>query len=608
MQNPQTMRTLNMHRVLLAGFTCLVLSHWLHAQNVGVGTTNPDPSALLELSDTIRGLLIPRLTTQQRNAIPNPAHALMIFNVDSFCLEVYDTATQQWYAISCPKNCLKFIPVCTPTIWGPTFVCAGDTVTYTATGCTGVNLQWTVPGGWTILSGQGSTTLQVIPDTTDGILSVIPCNQCGCGTAYQMSVIADTCRMLCLTIGGAGYDFSYSIIPTADGGYALAGGTNSFGQGNYDVYVVKIDAYGNIQWTRTIGGGGSEVAYDIVQTPDFGYLIVGETYSFGQGWNDVYVIKLDANGNLQWTKTIGGVSRDFARSVILTSDGGYAIAGATASFGQGSYDVYVIKLDANGNVQWTKTIGGGFPDYGWAIVQASDGGYVIAGYSWSFAAGNYDVYVVKLSPYGNLLWTRSIGGADDDRGLAIIQTNDGGYAIAGLTRSVGQGSSDVYLVKLDAMGSLQWTRTIGGTNDESARALLQTPSGNYVLVGHTWSFGQGGQDVYIATLNSTGNLLWTKTIGGASDDYGFSIVRAADNDLVIAGYTNSFGQGYNDFYILKLNPNGNFISCPGGCQTAAGGTTSSGAYTTSGGLTDSGGILSSGGTTSSGGTLTNICP
>jgi hypothetical protein len=272
----------------------------------------------------------------------------------------------------------------------------------------------------------------------------------------------------CKAIGGENPDWGNSIIQTSDGGYAIAGYTASFGAGNYDVYVVKLDAHGNLQWTKTIGGKNADGGSSIIQTSDGGYAIAG-SYGIVDGddevyTGDVYVVKLDAHGNLQWTKTIGGPKRDWSSSLIQTSDGGYAIAGHTKSFGAGDWDVYVVKLDANGNLQWTKTIGGPESEGGYSLVQTSDGGYAIAGYTKSFGAGDWDVYVVKLDASGNLQWTKTIGGPESEGGYSLVQTSDGGYAIAGYTKSFGAGGRDVYVVKLDANGNLQWTKTIGGTD------------------------------------------------------------------------------------------------------------------------------------------------
>jgi len=310
----------------------------------------------------------------------------------------------------------------------------------------------------------------------------------------------------CKAIGGPASEAGKSLIQTSDGGYAIAGSTKSFGAGGYDVYVVKLDAKGNLQWTKTIGGPAGEEGNSLIQTSDGGYIIAGHTRSFGEGGADVYVVKLDAKGNLQWTKTIGGENEDLGHSLIQTADGGYAIAGSTTSFGAGEDDVYVVKLDANGNLQWTKTIGGPDSEAGTSLIQTSDGGYAIAGSTFSFRGGWGDVYVVKLDANGNLQWTKTIGGPDPEAGTSLIQTSDGGYAIAGYTISFGVGEPGVYVVKLDANGNLQWTKTIGGPDPEAGTSLIQTSDGGYAIAGYTESFGAGYADVYVVKLDAKGNL------------------------------------------------------------------------------------------------------
>jgi hypothetical protein len=282
-----------------------------------------------------------------------------------------------------------------------------------------------------------------------------------------------------------------SLIQTSDGGYAIAGETHSFGAGSGDVYLVKLDAKGNLQWTKTIGGENDEWGNSLIQTSDGGYAIAGETHSFGAGSEDVYLVKLDANGNLQWTKTIGEPESEIGYSLIQTSDGGYAIAGATNSFGAGGKDVYVVKLDANGNLQWTRTIGGPEGEIGYSLIQTSDGGYAIAGATNSFGAGGKDVYVVKLDANGNLQWTRTIGGPKDDEGYSLIQTSDGGYAIAGYTDSFGAGETDVYVVKLDKDGNACCAVSQTSQVGSGGRLSSATPSigSGGTLTAPIWGIG-----------------------------------------------------------------------------------------------------------------------
>ncbi len=421
-------------------------------------------------------------------------------------------------------------------------------------------------------------------------------------------MVADSCLSFCIAIGGPDDDQIRKLIQTTDGGFVGVGWTRSFGQGNYDVYVVKISATGQLQWTKTIGGPNEDFGRAIIQTTDGGYAITGHTTSFGQGGHDVYVIKLSATGNLQWTRTIGGPQWDEGYDLIQTPDGGYVVVGFTSSFGQGNYDVYVAKLDSVGNLQWTRTIGGTSIDWGYSIVQTTDGGYAITGVTASFGQGSYDGYVVKLNANGVLQWTRTIGGTAHDWCFSLVQTTDNGYALACRTTSFGQGSMDVYIVKLNSAGGIQWTKTVGGSGNEEAHSIIQSINGGFLIAGYTSSFGQGGYDVYIIKLDALGNLQWTRTIGGNNDDWGLSIVQASNGGAAIGGITQSFGLGSWDAYVINLDASGNLITCPNGCQLSTGGNLNSGGTIGSGGLISSGGTVSSGGTTSSGGTLTNICP
>jgi len=424
-------------------------------------------------------------------------------------------------------------------------------------------------------------------------------------TLLTQSACNRTSPHFCKAIGGPEGEWGNSLIQTSDSGYAIAGATISFGAGGGEVYVVKLDANGNLQWTKTIGGPESEWGKSLIQTSDGGYAIAG-AISISAGDKDVYVIKLDAKGNLQWTKTIGGENLEESESLIQTSDGGYAITGSTYSFGAGGYDVYVVKLDANGNLQWTKTIGGPESEQGYSIIQTSDGGYAIVGYTSSFGAGEEDTYLVKLDAKGNLQWTKTIGGENWEAGHSLIQTSDGGYAIAGGTISFGVGEPDVYVVKLDANGNLQWTRTIGGKDADLGFSLIQTADGGYAIAGSTLSLGAREWDVYVVKLDANGNLQWTKTIGAKNEELSIpSLIQTSDGGYAIAGHTESFGAGEADVYVVKLDKNGD--ACCAVSQTSQVG--SGGILGSPNPSISSGGTLTSPtSTTSSGGTLTNRCP
>ena len=239
------------------------------------------------------------------------------------------------------------------------------------------------------------------------------------------------------TYGGSGNDWVSCIIETSDGAYLIAGGTYSFGAGDKDIYLVKVDKNGNKIWQKTYGGSEEDWAY-VIETSDGAYLMAGFTYSFGDS-GDVYLVKVDKDGNKIWEKTYGGNDIDEAWFVIETSDGAYLIAGRTESFGAGGDDVYLIKVDKNGNEIWEKTYGGDCTDWAFSVIETSDGAYLMAGYTKSFGAGGRDVYLVTVDKDGNKIWEKTYGGSDDEVAFSVIETSDGAYLIAGFTESFGAG-------------------------------------------------------------------------------------------------------------------------------------------------------------------------
>lgn len=353
------------------------------------------------------------------------------------------------------------------------------------------------------------------------------------------------------TYGGTNIDFGRSVIKTTDGGYAIGGYTYSSGAGGADFYLVKTDSIGNVQWTKTYGGTTADMAYSVIQTRDGGYAITGQTNSYGAGGYDFYLVKTDQNGNTQWIKTYGGTGNDAAYSVIQTSDNGYAVAGQTSSFGAGMNDVYFVKTDSSGNMQWSKTYGGTGNDYGYSLITTRDSGYAIAGDTNSSGAGGHDFYLIKTDSSGNMQWTKTYGGANTDIGYALIPTSDGGYAIAGQTNSFGAGNFDMYLVKTNSTGNLQWSKTYGGAYADVGYSVIQTKEGGYAVGGYTYSFGAGDADGYLVKTDSLGNTQWTKTYGGSSTDYGYSVIQTSEGSYALAGYTYSFGTGNYDVWLVK---------------------------------------------------------
>ncbi len=365
------------------------------------------------------------------------------------------------------------------------------------------------------------------------------------------------------TFGGENIDDAYSVQQTNDDGYIIAGYTLSFGEGSRDVYLIRTGVNGNVLWTKTYGGSDTDYAWAIQQTADSGYIIGAHSGSFGAGSHDVYLIKCDLNGNATWTKVYGGSNADGAYSLQQTTDGGYIIAAHVNSFGAGLHDVYLIKTNDKGDTLWTKTYGGSNEDRLRAVHQTTDGGYILVSETLSFGAGNADVYVVKTDSGGTVMWTRTFGGSSADYGYSVRQTTDGGYIIAGYTQSFGAGSTDVYLVKTDSSGTVMWTRTFGGSSADYGYSVRQTTDGGYIIAGHTQSFGTGG-DVYLISTDASGDLLWTKAFGGSGTDYGRSVRQTADGGFVITGYTDSFGAGNKDVYLIKTDHLGN-----SGCNESA---------------------------------------
>ncbi|MBX3257764.1 MAG: T9SS type A sorting domain-containing protein [Chitinophagaceae bacterium] len=373
-----------------------------------------------------------------------------------------------------------------------------------------------------------------------------------------------------------------SIQQTTDGGYILAGAIPAQ---NFNSYlIIKFDAAGNIQWQKTLGGRYFDEAYSIQQTTDGGYIVAGNSssndgdVSGNHGGNDYWVVKLDATGNIQWQKSLGGTGEDKAKSVQQTTDGGYIVAGYSnsndgdVSGNHGGYDYWVVKLDTTGNIQWQKSLGGTDTEWAYSIQQTTDGGYIMAGYSASKNGdltgnhGDYDYWIVKLDTTGNIQWQKSLGGTGRDVANSVRQTADGGYIVAGYTTSNDKnvsgnhGSVDYWIVKLGAAGNVHWKKCIGGSKSEWTTSMQETPDGGYIVAGYTRSNdGQvsgnhGEADCWIVKLNVSGDLLWQKCIGGADNDYATSIQPTTDGGYIIAGYAET-NDGYaRTGWIIKLFP------------------------------------------------------
>jgi len=309
--------------------------------------------------------------------------------------------------------------------------------------------------------------------------------------------------------GGSENDNGWAVRQTNDGGFIMVGFTSSFGAGGMDVYVLKTDANGEVFWTKTYGNQGDEFGWDIRTTSDNGFIIAAQTNSSGKGEIDAYLIKLDGDGNEVWSKTFGGDRIDRIFSVLETEAGEYVAAGITYSYnsiGPNDRDGYYIKTDSNGEVEWYKTFGKDGYDVGHSIAPNNDGSFMITGYGESYATnGNKDVYILKINSNGEILWTKAFGGEESERGIKGYQTSDGGYIVVGFI----EGIWDVYLVKTDSEGELLWSRTFGEKNKKDVGyTVRETKDNGFIIIGHTENFD--GSDAKILLIKTDSNGLVKK--------------------------------------------------------------------------------------------------
>ena len=322
------------------------------------------------------------------------------------------------------------------------------------------------------------------------------------------------------------------------------------------IAAVSAETAPEVEWDKTFGGSDSDCVYSVQQTFDGGYIVTGFTFSFGAGGFDFWLIKTDSNGNELWNKTFGGSDSDYAWSVQQTSDKGYIVAGATESFGAGDDDFWLIKTDSNGNKEWDKTFGGSNDDCAFSVQQTSDNGYILAGFTDSFGAGGRDSWLIKTDQNGNKEWDKTFGGSNNDHAHSIQMTSDNGYIIAGYTESFGAGNEDFWLIKTDSNGDKEWDKTFGGPDYDWAHSVQQTSDRGYIVAGYTESFGAGNEDFWLIKTDSNGDKEWDKTFGGPDYDWAHSVQQTSDRGYIVAGETKSFGAGNEDFWLIKLKGNG----------------------------------------------------
>jgi hypothetical protein len=353
------------------------------------------------------------------------------------------------------------------------------------------------------------------------------------------------------TYGGTGSDIGNAVQQTFDDGYIILG-TKNTGTFSAKVYLIKVNIFGDTLWTKTYGGTSYDYGYSVARTLDSGFIISGMSYSFGLGADDVYILKVDSLGNLQWTKTIGGMAPDWGNYVQQTTDSGYIVAGRTFSINNPNGEAYLIKIDILGNILWSKsydaTIVGN--TRGYSAFQTNDGGFIITGEGGYSNTGSYDVFLLKTDESGNPIWEKTYGGINGDLGNSVKQTNDGGFIIVGFTGSFGVGNKNIYLIKTDVSGDTLWTKAISVTGFDEGNSVAQTNDGGYIIAST--------QNILVKT-DSAGNIMWAKMLGAAVGSFGsnYSVEQTPDNGFIVVGNTGNFGAGSFDVFLTKTDSSGN---------------------------------------------------
>lgn len=403
------------------------------------------------------------------------------------------------------------------------------------------------------------------------------------------------------TLGGSNNDSGQSVMATIDRGYAIFGFTQSMdgdiedkSNESFDYWFLKYDENDNLQWSKTFGGSDNESAYKGIQTNDGGFALIGHSssndgdVSENFGLNDLWIVKLDTNGNLIWEKSFGFSGNDQGFGILQTSDNGYLITGTldvSASSGEGNDkffkkhaggDYWAIKLDANGNKEWRNYYGGTFTDTAYDAIETDDNGFLLVGSSdsndvdISANKGSYDFWVVKVDNIGNLIWEKSFGGSEIDEAHSISKTADGNYLILGDSRSNDQdisnskGAADIWLIKISPDGNLIWDKSFGGSNFDAGRNITPTFDGGFLLSGSSrsqngdFTNNNGQNDAVIMKINSEGNITWQKTIGGSQIDVTYGVTELNNGSIIAVGDTtsNDFdiqeNKGFADLLVTKI--------------------------------------------------------
>lgn len=364
------------------------------------------------------------------------------------------------------------------------------------------------------------------------------------------------------TYGRAGYNYGRCAYQTGDGGYIILGNTSAL-SGSTDIYLIKTDTAGKIKWEKIIGGTEVEWANDFKITPDKGFIIAGYTNrNFTNGY-DALLVKTDSTGTVEWEKTFGGAGWDMAYSIAVDKNNNYILAGETFSNSFGNADVYIIKTDAAGDTLWTKHYGGTGSDIAYSVDTTFFSGYLVAGITRKATDTTYDAYLLKIRSNGDTVWTRKYGDTLDDKFYCARQIDDSSYITCGTTQNFGAVNYDPWILKFDTLGIQKWMQLSVNTGNEEFFDIKKSWKNNLVTTGYTSSWGAGVEDIMASTYdNISGFFIEGHNFGGQNCDKTFSINLTSDSCYVCTGTTESFGLGLSNIYFIKTNKSLDVLSAP----------------------------------------------
>ncbi|MFH1438226.1 MAG: hypothetical protein ABIJ56_21135 [Pseudomonadota bacterium] len=374
----------------------------------------------------------------------------------------------------------------------------------------------------------------------------------GCGTKEERL----RTDLWIVTVGGGGDDSAAAHVEVTGGGVTAAGITNSFGSGKKDGWIAAADKEGLVLWQKAYGGIEDDLISSLKESADGGFLAAGRTANWGSGLEDMWIIRLDAGGSIAWQKVIGGERLDYANSATQTSDGGILVCGRTGSLESDLDDGLVVKLDGGGELVWQKAFKSDLFEEAYSIVENGDGDIIVFGNAGP--QDNLDLWAARLDASGNIQWQKNVGGDEDERAVAMLIGSDGTVVMVGTTESFGAGASDIWVVRLDAGGSVLWQKTVGGDDDDFPGGAAITSDGGILVAGQTWSLTPDENEIYafVLKLDAAGNILWQRNIGGNGIYEAHGVKESSGGMVTVTGKSLLDGSGNFDIFVARLESMG----------------------------------------------------